>query len=138
MFKRFISIVIIFMMSLVLFAGCSSTVEENKEFEAVTFVNDCRIFTPASQYKTYDSGEFALIFTRNVFEEFVKSEYYSNMSEDERINAFNELGSVLETYSYGSINGGFIDSFTVNVDKHMITWHNVGLDYEIEWAIPKV
>lgn len=135
MLKRFISTVLVMIMSLVLFAGCSSS-HDKKTFDAQAFVNECKILTPASQYKNVDKSEFALIFTKNVFDEFGKSDYYKDMNDNEREAAFNELANVLMSFSYGNIEDGYIDSYSVRMDKHLVKWHIAGADFETEWLMP--
>ncbi|WP_034447471.1 hypothetical protein [Butyrivibrio sp. AE2032] len=138
MFKRVISYILITVMSLVLFAGCSpAEKDENKAFSAPDFVDECRILMPASKYGNMSRDEFAMKFTVTVFEQFGKSDYYKNMTDKERIDALNGLGGVLKTYSYGGVDGGFIDKFSVDSSAHEVTWHIKG-DSEIEslWTMP--
>lgn len=135
MFKRFISTVLVIVLSLVLFAGCSSS-QDKKKFDAQLFVNECKILTPAGQYKNIAKSEFSMIYTKNVFDEFGKSDYYKHMNDSEREAALNDLANVLMTFSYGSIEGGYIDSYSVKMDKHVVKWHNVGAEFEMEWLMP--
>lgn len=133
MFKRFISTMLVLIMALVLFAGCSS--EDNskpKEFNAATFVDDCRILAPAGAYKNYKAEEYSMVFTLNVFDEFVDSDYYKNMTDAEREKALYELADVLSAYSYGPVTNGFIDSFSVDMNSHVFQWHNIGSEYNIQ------
>ena len=137
MFKRIISTILTVILSLVLFAGCSSTDSKPKVFEAVSFVDGCRILAPATTYKNYEPDEYAVVFTQNVFDEFIKSDHYKTMTDSERETALNQLADVLKTYSYGNVTDGFIDSFTVDMNSRTIKWHNVGCDYDIQQPLPE-
>ena len=136
MFKRFISTVLVIVLSLVLFAGCSSS-QDKKEFDAQLFVNECKILTPAGQYKNIAKSEFSMIYTKNVFDEFGKSDYYKNMNEEQRFEAIEQLGEVLETYSYGPAEDGFVWDFTINKKEHSVSWtvkyYN---DTKVMWMMP--
>lgn len=138
MFKRFILTILVLIIALVLFTGCSTTESsEPKVFTAVTFVDDCRILAPAITYKNYDAEEYSMMYTQNVFDEFAKSDYYKNMTDTEREKALYELADVLMTYSYGPVTDGFIDSFTVDMKMRTITWHNIGADFDIQKPLPE-
>ena len=120
-------------MALILLAGCSSKDEETSDvFDAAKFVDGCKILAPAGAYENVPTDEFAMVFTENVFKEFKRSEYYKNMTEEERVAACNEIGEVLKTLSYGTISDGFIDEFSVDPATHSVKWHNVGSEYSME------
>lgn len=139
MFKRFISTILVLIMALVLFNGCSSADNgKPKEFVAASFVDDCRILAPATTYKNYKPAEYAVVFTQNVFDEFVKSDYYKNMTDAEREKAFYELADVLKTYSYGPVTDGFIDTFSVNMNARVLMWHAVDAKYDIQQPLPEI
>ena len=133
MSKRFCLSFLTVLISLILLVGCSSSGQDkNDVFDAETFVNECKVLTPAGAYQNTSTEEFAMVFTENVFKEFKKSDYFKNMTEEERVAACYEIGEVLKTFSYGNINGGFIDEFTVDTATHSVKWHNVGAKYSME------
>ena len=137
MFKRIVSFILITVMSIAFLSGCSSEPDKPEEFDAAHFVESCRILAPASQYTESDLKNFEIDFVRAVFTKFGKSDYYTSMTDRERENAFNELGNVLETYSYGNAADGFIDNCIVDMNTHEITCQLKGFeDYKIIWAMP--
>jgi hypothetical protein len=136
MSKRVITFILTCFLSLALLAGCSSKTKETGAFDATTFIDECQILVPAAQFRTVSVDEFTLDFTKTVFDEFGKSGYYSEMSDAERVAAFNELGAVLRTYSYGGVDNGFIDYFDVDPNNHEITWHCFGAEYNTLWPMP--
>ena len=138
MLKRFVSYILIAVMSLALFSGCSSADnDQDKPFSAQEFVDDCRILLPAARYQKMTQNEFAAKYVITVLDQFAKSDYYTNMSNDERENAFNEIGNVLSSYSYGQVSGGFVSDFEVNMKKHEITWFDKSnTEIEMLWTIP--
>lgn len=136
MSKRVITFILMCFLSLAFLAGCSSKPKETEPFEAERFIDECKVLVPAAQFQTVTVDEFTLDFTKTVFDEFANSDYYSEMSDAERIAAIKELGAVLKTYSYGGVNNGFIESFDVNTKAHEVTWHCVGAQYDTLWPMP--
>ena len=138
MFKRLISFILLSVMSLFLLAGCSSNDSDKpEEFDAEHFVEDCKILMPAAKYEDADPKDFMINFTTTVFIRFGKSDYYKNMTEEERIEALNELGKVLETFSYGVAEDGFVTHFRVNKLKHAAVWNVKGYsDADLMWYMP--
>lgn len=127
---------LITVLSLALFAGCSPA-SGDKVFDAEEFVSDCKILAPASQYDDTKLKSFEIDYVRAVFERFVKSDYYKNMNEEEREAAFNELCNVLMTFSYGNAKTGFIEEYSVDMNKHKILCRLKDFpDSEVLWNIP--
>ena len=135
MFKRILTIIIISVLSVILFAGCTSSKPEN--FDAVLFIDECRMLVPAPQYASGPAKEFKLDFAKAVLDKFGKSDYYENMTEEERFEALEQIGEVLDTYSYGRVEDGFVSDFKINKDEHSVTWtvkyHN---DTKVMWMMP--
>ena len=135
MFKRILTTIIISVLSVILFAGCTSSKPE--DFDAVLFVNECRIAVPESQYPDDNTRDFKLDFSKNVLETFGRSEFYKNMTEEQRFEALEQIGEVLESYSYGPAADGFVWDFTVNREEHSVAWtvkyHN---DTKVMWLMP--
>ena len=121
MFKRVFSVFLVTVISLMLFVGCSSTSNESKEFDAGDFVYECRILVPSSQYDETKLKNFEIDFIRTVFVKFGESDYYKNMTNEEREAAINDIAKVLQTFSYGPSVDGFIDDYKVEMSKHRIT-----------------
>jgi hypothetical protein len=135
MSKRVVSYILIVFTVLAMFAGCSSDDKNRGVFEAQSFVDECKILVPLAQFQSVTVDEFKQTFTKTVFDEFAASDYFKDMTEEERLNAFNELANILKTYDYGGVNG-FIDSFSIDTKTHEITWHNIDAEYDILWKIP--
>ena len=135
MFKRILSTILVAALSVILFAGCTSSKPE--KFDAVLFINECRIAVPASLYNDGNTKEFKLDFAKNVLETFGKSDYYENMTEEQRFEALEQIGDVLETYSYGPAADGFVWDFYVNKQEHSVSWtvkyYN---DTKVMWMMP--
>ena len=123
-------------LSLAFLAGCSSKTKETGPFDATVFIDECKILVPAAQFQTVSIDEFTLDFTKTVFDEFASSDYYSRMSDAERVAAIKEIGDILKTYSYGGVNNGFIDDIQVDAKNHEVTWHCVGAEYDTLWSMP--
>ena len=74
---------------------------------------------------------------KNVLETFGKSDYYENMTEEQRFEALEQIGDVLETYSYGPAADGFVWDFYVNKQEHSVSWtvkyYN---DTKVMWMMP--
>jgi len=135
MFKRLVSYILISILSLSLFAGCSSVKQD--VFDAEHFIDECRILVPAAKYTDSDPNDFAINFSTSVFKQFGKSNYYKNMTDNERVEAVYKLGKVLETYSYGTMTDGFVSNFTVNESEHIALWNIKGVDNkEVMWSMP--
>lgn len=135
MFKRLISFLLAFVIPLILITGCSAS-DQPQVFEAQKFVEDCRILAPASQYDESKLENFEIDFIRGVFTKFGKSDFYKNMTDEEREAAYNELADVLMTYEYGNANG-FIDEYMVDMSEHKV-WCRLKdfTDSEIIWSMP--
>lgn len=135
MFKRILTTIIISVLSVILFAGCTSSKPE--DFDAVLFVNECRIAVPVSQYPDDNTRDFKLDFSKNVLETFGRSDFYKNMTEEQRFETLEQIGEVLESYSYGPVTDGFVWDFTVNREEHSVAWtvkyHN---DTKVMWMMP--
>ena len=135
MFKRILSTILVAALSVILFTGCSSGKPE--KFDAVLFINECRIAVLPSQYPDTNAKEFKFDFAKNVLDTFGKSDYYKNMTEEQRFEALEQIGEVLETYSYGPAEDGFVWDFTVNKKEHSVSWtvkyYN---DTKVMWMMP--
>lgn len=135
MFKRILTTIIISVLSVILFAGCTSSKPE--DFDVVLFVNECRIAVPVSQYPDGSTKDFKLDFSKNVLETFGRSDFYKNMTEEQRFEALEQIGEVLESYSYGPAADGFVWDFTVNREEHSVAWtvkyYN---DTKVVWMMP--
>ena len=136
MLKRFFTFIIMCIVSLAFLAGCSSKAKETGPFVANDFIEECKILVPAAQFQTVSIDEFTLDFTKTVFDEFAKSDYYSRMTDEERVAAIKELGAILKTYSYGNVNNGFIEDIQVDAKNHEVIWHCVGAEYDTLWPMP--
>ena len=139
MFKRVITYILIAVMSLIIFAGCSSADnDQDKPFNAKEFVDDCRILAPESKFKQSEPVDFAAYYTKVVFEQFGKSNYYKEMTAKEREDAFNSICKVLTTYSYCNVPDGFIDEYTVDIVNREILWHVKGMEPDVDslWQMP--
>ena len=92
---------------------------------------------PAARNEQMGQSEFAEQFVTTVLSRFVKSDYYKNMSESEREEAFVSIGKVLSSYSYGNVSGGFVNDFKVDMKYREITWLDI-VDSTIQllWTIP--
>ena len=135
MFKRILSTILVAALSVILFTGCASSKPE--KFDAVLFINECRIAVLPSMYPDTNTKEFKLDFAKNVLETFGRSDYYKNMNEEQRFEAIEQLGDVLETYSYGPAEDGFVWDFTINKKEHSVSWtvkyYN---DTKVMWMMP--
>lgn len=138
MFKRLISFILISVLSLVLLAGCSQNgSEEPGTFDAVHFVDECKILVPAKRYDDSRLKDFEIDFPRAVLDKFAESSYYKKMTEDERKSAFQELTKVMSTYSYGNAVNGFMKNCSVNMVQHTVSWNIMDFDdTEIVWKMP--
>lgn len=138
MLKKISILILVTVMTLALFAGCSSGDSgKSQTFEADKFVEECRILVPSSQYTEADLKNFEIDFSRAVLNQFAKSDYYKNMTDSEREAALNELGDILTAYSYGNAAGGFVNEFNVNMNDHVISWHIKDFsDINVMWRIP--
>ena len=105
MFKKLITLLIVTVLSLALFAGCSADDGKDKPFDANSFVDECRILMPSTRYKNSDPVECATYFTKAVFEQFGKSDYYKNMSDSEKEKALTDICKVLQKYNYCNVDG---------------------------------
>ncbi|MCR4703791.1 MAG: hypothetical protein K5665_09030 [Saccharofermentans sp.] len=137
MFRKVITVVIVAFFSLILFAGCSSSGKgKDKPYDARSFVDECRILMPASKYKDADPVECATYFTKAVFEQFGKSDYYKNMSDLQRETAVTDICKVLQKYEYCNIEG-FITGYDVDMSRHEVTWYINGLPDAVNvWIMP--
>ncbi len=137
MFRKVITVVIVAVFSLILFAGCSSAGKgKDKPYDARSFVDECRILMPASKYKDADPVECATYFTKAVFEQFGKSDYYKNMSDLQRETAVTDICKVLQKYEYCNIEG-FITGYDVDMSRHEVTWYINGLPDAVNvWIMP--
>ncbi len=137
MFRKVITVVIVAVFSLILFAGCSSAGKgKDKPYDARSFVDECRILMPASKYKDADPVECATYFTKAVFEQFGKSDYYKNMSDIQRETAVTDICKVLQKYEYCNIEG-FITGYDVDMSRHEVTWYINGLPDAVNvWIMP--
>ena len=137
MFRKVITVVIVAVISLILFAGCSSAGKgKDKPYDARSFVDECRILMPASKYKDADPVECATYFTKAVFEQFGKSDYYKNMSDLQRETAVTDICKVLQKYEYCNIEG-FITGYDVDMSRHEVTWYINGLPDAVNvWIMP--
>ena len=135
MFKRILTTIIISVLSVILFAGCTSSKPE--KFDAVMFIDECRILVPSSQYNGGPAKDFKLDFAKAVLEKFGNSDFYKNMTEEERFESLEQIGEVLESYSYGPATDGFVWDFTVNRKEHSVAWtvkyYN---DTKVVWMMP--
>ncbi|MBR2597029.1 MAG: hypothetical protein IKE09_00580 [Clostridiales bacterium] len=135
MFKRILTTFLVFALSVVIFSGCNSAKPE--KFDASQFVNECRILVPIAQYANVGERDFKLDFVKTVLDEFSKSDYYKNMTDEERFEALNQIGEVLETYSYGSVTDGFVWDFRVIKEEHSVTWTvKYHSDTCVMWMMP--
>lgn len=112
--------IIVAALSVILFTGCTSS--EPEEFDAAHFVDECRILVPAAQYENSSDMDFKMDFAKTVLNEFGKSDYYKNMTEEERFDALKQIGEVLGTYSYGNAEDGFVWDFLINKEDHSVSW----------------
>lgn len=136
MIKRLLSFMLITVLSLAFFAGCSSAYGE-KTFDAEEFVSDCKLLAPASQYDETKLKSFEIDYVRAVFEKFGKSDFYKNMNDEEREAAFNALCNVLMTFSYGNAKTGFIEEYSIDMNKHKILCRLKDFpDSEVLWNMP--
>lgn len=136
MFKRLVSFILTAVIALTLFTGCSSE-SGQKTFDAQKFVDDCRILTPESQYNKSTMKNFEIDFIRNVLTKFGKSDFYKEMSDEEREAAFNDMGKILMTYSYGYAVNGFVEEFSVDMRKHQFFCIIKDFpDAELMWSMP--
>ena len=137
MFRKVITVVIVAVFSLALLAGCSSSGKgKEKPYDARSFVDECRILMPASKYKDADPVECATYFTKAVFEQFGKSDYYKNMSDLQRETAVTDICKVLQKYEYCNIEG-FITGYEVDMSRHEVTWYINGLPDAVNvWIMP--
>ncbi|MBR3341912.1 MAG: hypothetical protein IKG30_09850 [Clostridiales bacterium] len=120
MFKRAVSVFLVTVISLIFFVGCSSASNKSKKFDAGDFVYECRILVPSSQYDETKLKNFEIDFIRAVFQKFGESDYYKNMTNEEREAAINDIAKVLQTFSYGKAATGFIDGYTIDMKNHRI------------------
>lgn len=91
---------------------------------------------PASKYKDADPVECATYFTKAVFEQFGKSDYYKNMSDLQRETAVTDICKVLQKYEYCNIEG-FITGYDVDMSRHEVTWYINGLPDAVNvWIMP--
>ena len=136
MFKKIFSNILVICLSLTLLCGCSST-DKDKPFDALTFVDECRILYPKKAYSGKEDKEVEMDFTLIVFEKFGKTDYYKNMTDDEREQAIKDICEVFKTYSYGDISNGFIRKYSFDSKKHSLTWTVMASsDTTMEWALP--
>ena len=136
MFKRVIAFLLTFFVMLTLFAGCSAQ-DQAQAFDAESFVDDCRILAPASQYDAGKLKNFEIDFIRSVLIKFGKSDYYKNMTEQERETALKEICEVLKTYSYGLAKNGFAEDYTVDMKRHNVICRLKDFsDSEVMWSMP--
>ena len=135
MFKRVLSMIIVAALSVVLFTGCSSGKPEN--FDADQFVKECRLLVPSSQYQSAVTRDFKIDFSKTVMDKFGKSDYYNNMNEEQRFEAIEQLGEVLESFSYGPVTDGFVWDFMLDKTHHTVSWtikyYN---DTKVVWTMP--
>ena len=135
MFKRILSTILVAALSVILFMGCTSSKPE--KFDAVLFINECRIAVHPSQYSDANIKEFKFDFAKNVLDTFGKSDYYKNMTEEQRFEALEQIGEVLDTYSYGPGEAGFVWDFSINKEEHSVSWtvkyYN---DTKVMWMMP--
>ena len=140
MFKRIFSFVLVTVISLILFAGCTPADSgQSDTFNAEKFIEECRILVPATKYSAseQDLKDFEIDFPRAVLDKFGKSEYYKNMNEDERKAAFKEITGILSTYKYGNATNGFMREVSVNMLKHTVSWYVMDFgETEVVWAMP--
>ena len=135
MFKRILSTILVAALSVILFAGCTSSKPE--KFDAVMFIDECRILVPAAQYSSGPVKEFKLDFAKAVLDKFGKSEYYKNMTDEERFEALEQIGDVLSTYSYGRVEDGFVGDYKINKAEHSVTWTvKYHSDTNVMWLMP--
>ena len=135
MLKRVLSMIIVAALSVILFTGCTSS--EPEEFDAVHFVDECRILVPSSQYDNSTQKDFRINFVKSILEKFGKSDYYKNMTDEERFEALKQIGKVLETFSYGQAEDGFVMDYLINNDEHSVTWTVKGFDdTNVMWMMP--
>ena len=140
MFKRILSFVLVTVISLILFAGCTpADSDQSDSFDAKQFIEECKVLAPASRYSDSedDLKDFEIDFPRAVLDKFGKSEYYKNMTEDERKAAFNELTNILSTYSYGNAANGFMSKVSVDMLNHTVSWYIKDFNEdEVIWSMP--
>ena len=138
--KRVITCILITLISLVFFAGCTPAKSDQPDsFDAEKFIEECKILVPASKYSSSeeDLRNFEIDFPKTVLDKFGKSEYYKNMTEDERKAAFKELTNILSTYSYGNATNGFMREVSVNMLKHTVSWYIMDFgETKVVWAMP--
>ena len=140
MFKRILSFVLVTVISLILFAGCTpADTDQSDSFDAKQFIEECKVLAPASRYSDSedDLKDFEIDFPRAVLEKFGKSEYYKKMNEDEREAAFKEITGILSDYKYGNATKGFMNRVSVDMLKHTVSWYLKDFnDSEVVWAMP--
>ncbi len=137
MFKRLISFILITVMSLVLFTGCSGNNGGTDSFDAANFIDECKLLVPAKRYSENDLMNFEIDFPKTVLDKFGASSYYKKMTDDERKTAFKEITNILATYSYGNAKNGFMKNISVNMVQHTVSWNIMDFDdTEIVWKMP--
>ena len=138
--KHVITYILITVISLFVFAGCTpANTNQTEPFDAQKFIDECRILVPATKYSADedDLKNFEIDFPRAVLDKFGKSEYYKEMTDDERKAAFKELTEILSTYSYGNAANGFMRDVSVNMLKHTVSWYIMDFgETEVVWAMP--
>lgn len=138
MFRKIVSFILVAVLSLILLTGCSTSgSDQPEEFDAAEFIDDCRILVPASRYDEDKLKDFEIDFPRTVLDKFGKSDYYKNMTEDERKATFKELTKILSEYSYGGAKNGFMKEISVNMVQHTVSWYIKDFDdHEVVWSMP--
>ena len=60
------------------------------------------------------------------------------MTDEERFEALDQIGKVLETYSYGLAEDGFVMNYLINNDEHSVSWTVKGFDDDtnVKWIMP--
>ncbi len=114
-----------------LLAGCTS----GEPFDAHSFIDDCTKFVDVDSYET--RYEFNIDFVDCCLDRFVRSQYYKNMTEEERLAAVQQIFVELETYSIPPLEDGCVRNVTYDERTGEFMWNYAyRIEYTGRWVMP--
>lgn len=131
MVKNLSVILLCFVVSLSVFAGCHT---DSETFDAKKFVDQCNVLLTYDEKQGTDG--FCMDYVQTVFKEYGDSDFYSDATDEERCTEVLAIAEVLESYSYGPIQYGFIRDYSLDKSTHTLNWRFTQCEYGGSWTMP--
>lgn len=130
--QRISTTIITVILCLAVLSGCEYT----KKFDAKDYVDSCTQFVDVDSY----AGawyELNILFVDTCLDRFVRSQYYDDMNETERLEAVKQIFEVLKTYSLPPLEDGLVKNVKYDDNTREFTWnYSYRVDYTGRWIMP--